>query len=663
VRRLLVAALAVFALGGASVSHARTTAPAGKYWILFASDRDGDSRAYSVRPDGSRLTALFPRGTSQYPAAISADGRTLVYADPYTGALSVSRADGTGLRTLGRKGNGTALTRDGKMVAFDVGYPPHIAVVGTDGRGFRRLTSGYDSEPSWSPDGKALVFHRDYGQAAGAVVVQPLDGKPRVLARGPYVGAPSDPVWSPDGRWIAYEMSEEGSPREGLYVVRPDGTGRHRVVRGDPYPYAWSPDGRRLVFDRGVLHAQVAVIGVDGRGLRRLRLPGVPGPDALAWSPDGRRLAIEASRDPEKGQLWVVGIDGRGLRRVVNGDTNRLVGWTRLAPVRPPAPPLLPSEWILEPTEVATRRPVTDLSADGSRVAFSVASTAADCDHVVVWTPAKRALVRFRRPAACGEGNDAGAIYDVELAGSRAAWAQIIACGHSCEGKLETATLTKRAPLDLAADTSDDDDRFGLHLHGDGDLLVYDDGSRLVRIGAGSEPCQEHSDYVTRICTTLRRGVHSAGVDFVSGDLIAVREPDAVAVLDARGVLVRVFPFGEGDVRAARLDGGRLVVARSGVLEVYDVATGAGELQRPLPSGYELEDVDGGIAVLTSETKIMVLRLADGRSFTLSPGRGSVSAELEPPGLSYAYATADGGGRVVFVPRAEVDRRLGGSAR
>jgi hypothetical protein len=57
----------------------------------------------------------------------------------------------------------------------------------------------------------------------------------------------------------------------------------------------------------------------------------------------------------------------------------------------------------------------------------------------------------------------------------------------------------------------------------------------------------------------------------------------------------------------------------------------------------------------------MVLRLADGRSFTLSPGHGPVLAELEPPGLYYSYATPDGGGRVVFMPRAEVDRRLGGS--
>jgi hypothetical protein len=92
------------------------------------------------------------------------------------------------------------------------------------------------------------------------------------------------------------------------------------------------------------------------------------------------------------------------------------------------------------------------------------------------------------------------------------------------------------------------------------------------------------------------------------------------------------------------------------VLEIYDARSGRAELQRSLPAGYRLTDVDGGVAVLVSGAKIVLLRLADGRSFTLAPGRGFVSAELEPPGLYYSYAIPGGGGRVVFVPRSELFR-------
>src|SRR5207237_1222398 len=115
------------------------------------------------------------------------------------------------------------------------------------------------------------------------------------------------------------------------------------------------------------------------------------------------------------------------------------------------------------------------------------------------------------------------------------------------------------------------------------------------------------------------------------------------------------------EVRTVRLDGDRLVIARGDVLEAYDVATGAAELQRPLPGGYELTDADGGIAVLQRGNEILLLRLADGRSFRLAPGRAPVRADLEPAGLYFSYATAGGGGRLVLMPRAEIQRRFGGS--
>ena len=75
--------------------------------------------------------------------------------------------------------------------------------------------------------------------------------------------------------------------------------------------------------------------------------------------------------------------------------------------------------------------------------------------------------------------------------------------------------------------------------------------------------------------------------------------------------------------------------------------------------GHRLADVDGGIAVLRRADTVLLLRLGDGHSLTLAPGRGPVLADLEPPGLYYSYATGDGGGRVVFVPRSELLRQLG----
>jgi hypothetical protein len=347
-------------------------------------------------------------------------------------------------------------------------------------------------------------------------------------------------------------------------------------------------------------------------------------------------------------QIWAVGRGGADLRRLTSQGNNGLAGWTRLDPVLPAAAPVPPSEQVLDTDTVATRAPVVRLAADESRVAFITSATPADCKHVAVWIPGGESVARFRLPGKCfaqGRG-----IYDVALAGSRVAW--VAKGGTLCGFTLKSATLADPLPLALAASGCRD-----YSLHGDGDLLVFNDGSRLVRIGTGREECGGNFSRV-KVCATLRRGADASPVDSVSAGLIAIRKPGVVTVLDAQGKLGRRFPFAPADVSAARLDGGRLVVGRFGVLEVYDVATGARVLTRPMPTGYRLTDVDGGIAVLLQGGTVILLRLADGRSFTLAPGHEPRVADLEPAGLYYSYATPDGGGRIVYVPRSEVERQL-----
>jgi TolB protein len=95
-----------------------------------------------------------------------------------------------------------------------------------DGTGSTTLTEGApdDEEPAWSPDGSLLAFIRD-----GNVYVIGSDGSnPRPLTTGS--GRYATPSWSPDGSEIAF-VDEEG---EGVFVIRPDGTGLRQVPVGGP---------------------------------------------------------------------------------------------------------------------------------------------------------------------------------------------------------------------------------------------------------------------------------------------------------------------------------------------------------------------------------------------------------------------------------------------
>jgi Tol biopolymer transport system component len=667
--RLLVAAglgwtvLAGLAAGDGAARHTATRADDS--WIVIASNRDGVNRAYSIRPDGLRLTPLLA-GRRLTPFAVSRNGETVAYTTYWygDGPIYLSRANGTGLHRVAKDNvGGPTLSHDGRWIAYSPSDVAVVWIVRSDGRGRRRVLRCSCGVFDWSPNRKSFLleaFKETAGGFRGSVVVQPLHGKRRVIARygedSGYHGDAEGASWSPDGRWIAYLDTEDNDRKIGLHVVRPNSKGLRRIVRGAVLTLAWSPNGKKLAFTRE--NGQLGVVGVEGRGLRRVPFPARA--HNVEWSPDGRQLAVEASSGDDPPQIFVLGEDGRDARRVTAEGENGLVGWTKRAPALPPAAPIPPSERVVDPRSVATVTPVTALSADGTRVAFVAKARPSDCEHAAVWAAGEPSIARFDLPAPCPP--EARRAREVTLAGSRVAWTLRGSEGEGeCSVGLVTTTLANPQPMGIHRagpnQASCAPDYY--HVRGDGELLVFNDESRLKRIGPGRVTCNGDRDSGAKICATLRRNL-TGSVDSVSGTSIAVRRPGAVTVYDERGQLVRQFPFAPADVRAARLDGSRLVVWRFGVLEVYDLATGTRVGSHTLPVGFRLVDVDGGVAVLLGGATIALLRLDDGASRTISPGGAPVLADLEPAGLYYSYATG-GGGQITLLPRNEAEpaRRAG----
>src|SRR5919204_707812 len=155
--------------------------------------------------------------------------------------------------------------------------------------------------PSWSPDGRELVFVGARGRA-GALVLANLDESETrrlVPARLPFQVA-----WSPRGDRIAYVTNA------GVFVIRSDGSAKQRIGFGGDL--AWAPDGSRLAFDQGGI-GPIYVVDLDGGG-RTWRTKGKYD-YAPAWSPDGRLLVFARSRRAGLAEsLFVIGSDGNGVR-------------------------------------------------------------------------------------------------------------------------------------------------------------------------------------------------------------------------------------------------------------------------------------------------------------------------------------------------------------
>jgi len=83
---------------------------------------------------------------------------------------------------------------------------------------------------AWSPDSRKLMFNH-----SGKIYVIDADGTHlRSLAR-----YGDDPSWSPDGKWIVFDAT---ASNENLAEVRSDGSGYHLITRLTPKWLNIQPD-------------------------------------------------------------------------------------------------------------------------------------------------------------------------------------------------------------------------------------------------------------------------------------------------------------------------------------------------------------------------------------------------------------------------------------
>jgi len=272
-----------------------------------------------------------------------------------------------------------------------------LFVMNADGSGVRKLThpaqGAEDTSPDWSPDGSKILFVHQPAHGVFSIWVINADGtglrrlSPACAAGHGIPDCPADdggfPSWSPDGKHIVFQrLSGALRPKgatvnnaEAIYkdeLVITDANGRHpRTLvwlgpwKGDPQIAAWSPDGKQLVFlgkymtsktnGTGCVCRTLYVVNTDGSGLRRLTPPSLAPGDKVDWSPDGSAILFRTHPGEDLnaasgygGNLYTIHPDGTGLRqlthypsstRVVMGsyspDVRRIVFETSVGAVGP----------------------------------------------------------------------------------------------------------------------------------------------------------------------------------------------------------------------------------------------------------------------------------------------------------------------------------------
>jgi Tol biopolymer transport system component/DNA-binding winged helix-turn-helix (wHTH) protein len=319
--------------------------------LAYSSNHDGNFEVY-VKPlaSGGHEIQITSDGEQNFEPAWSPDGQYIAYHSRNRGGIWVVPALGGNARRLTEFGSKPAWSRDGSMIAFQSEAPsdlngsaygalPPSTIWTIQSRGGQAVQvtevgvpAGGHSSPTWSPDGKRIVFLAYDTSLAEIWSVSALGGELKQLTTKQLF---FDPVYAPDGEsvycvgfsrnlyglWTIPVAKATGERLGDAVEVQGAGTQPIRNL-------SISADGKKIAYSVRSLTSDIWAIALspargepasDPSPLMQDRSQRKTNP---AISPDGRKVAFYVWRSGTPGSVWLMGVDGKNpspLSTVANG--------------------------------------------------------------------------------------------------------------------------------------------------------------------------------------------------------------------------------------------------------------------------------------------------------------------------------------------------------
>lgn len=259
--------------------------PTGKIAMTCQMDKDiNREHICIVNADGTGYRRLTSEDNIRhfYPS-ISPDGQSVVYSayneqtkhyEIYEYNISTSEIKQLTF-ALGDL-NAPEISPDGSTIVFTRFYNdperPTSWLINRDGSNPREVSADRAIDPTWSPDGKQILFASVFNGLSQLSIIN-IDGTGlRQVSNLPALRGRSD--WAPQDLIVTYS----GKPWEReLFIMKPDGSDQRQISPsgGNSQGPSFSPDGQWVTFtayfDRYEVNGcEIYIMRVDGTDLRRL---------------------------------------------------------------------------------------------------------------------------------------------------------------------------------------------------------------------------------------------------------------------------------------------------------------------------------------------------------------------------------------------------------